>query len=540
MYLDLAEKWQRLVDLTAQVSDVPACLIIKTDTPDQEVPAHDIFVSSNSEGNPYHAGQLVELGAGHDRGSTVENHSGSIVHHAIEAADPAHGITPDDDMIFQIGYPLAWPDGSSFGTFCVLDRRENKTALERRELLAEFARVIEEDLALLIEMDYRKRTETILQETLAGLEQRVEELARIDERKDQFLAMLAHELRNPLGPLRSAAQLMTRLGLEKGKPEGRAAAVVERQVGQLARIVDDLQDVSWIAEGRLQLQIECGDLASIVELAVETSLPRFDARNQLLEVIMPQQAISLEADSARLAQVFGNLLHNASKFSDNGATITFSAGLDGDEAVVKVADNGIGIAGDDFDRVFDMFVQIPAPLHLPNTGVGLGLSYVRNLVNQHSGTVTVHSDGPGKGSEFTVRLPALGRRTAKRKPSVPEVSIKRVLVVDDNVDAADTMAELLVIGGFEAQSVHDGKSVLKLAEEFRPDAILLDLNMPEPNGFDLCKSIRKSPWSRDTIVIAVSGWGHHECVEQSREVGFDRHLVKPVSYEDLLGTLSGV
>ncbi len=540
MYLDLAEKWQRLVDLTAQVSDVPACLIIKTDTPDQEVPAHDIFVSSNSEGNPYHAGQLVELGAGHDRGSTVENHSGSIVHHAIEAADPTHGITPDDDMIFQIGYPLAWPDGSSFGTFCVLDRRENKTALERRELLAEFARVIEEDLALLIEMDYRKRTETILQETLAGLEKRVEELARIDERKDQFLAMLAHELRNPLGPLRSAAQLMTRLGLEKGKPEGRAAAVVERQVGQLARIVDDLQDVSWIAEGRLQLQIECGDLASIVELAVETSLPRFDARNQLLEVIMPQQAISLEADSARLAQVFGNLLHNASKFSDNGATITFSAGLDGDEAVVKVADNGIGIAGDDFDRVFDMFVQIPAPLHLPNTGVGLGLSYVRNLVNQHSGTVTVHSDGPGKGSEFTVRLPALGRRTAKRKPSVPEVSIKRVLVVDDNVDAADTMAELLVIGGFEAQSVHDGKSVLKLAEEFRPDAILLDLNMPEPNGFDLCKSIRKSPWSRDTIVIAVSGWGHHECVEQSREVGFDRHLVKPVSYEDLLGTLSGV
>ena len=382
----------------------------------------------------------------------------------------------------------------------------------------------------------------------------VEALRESDRRKNEFLAMLAHELRNPLAPIRNALQVM-RLAGGDGKVDASACIMMERQVGQMVRLVDDLLDVSRISRGKIDLRKERVELASVLQYAVEAARSVCQSMNHELTVVLPHEPIYLNADPARLAQVVGNLLNNACKFTDKGGRIWLtvereapghpgSQAVAGEVAVIRVRDNGIGIAPDQLPRIFEMFTQIDTSLERSVSGLGIGLTLVKQLVEMHDGTVEAHSGGANQGSEFVVRLPiaASGVRieepSANPKSEVGNSGSRRILVVDDNRDSAVSLAMLLKLTGHETHTAFDGLEAVEAAGTFRPDVVLLDIGLPKLNGYDACRKIREQPWGKGMVLIALTGWGQDEDRRKSLEAGFSGHLVKPVELDILTNLLA--
>jgi PAS domain S-box-containing protein len=359
-----------------------------------------------------------------------------------------------------------------------------------------------------------------------------EALRAADRHKDEFLALLAHELRNPLAPVRNATAV---LRLE-GTPEaGRrwAAEVIERQVGHLTRLVDDLLDVSRIRRGKIRLEKQPVELAAAVAAAVETSRPLIESHRHQLEVRLPPEPLRLEADPIRLAQVLSNLLNNAAKYTPDGGRIRLAVAAEDGSAVIRVTDTGLGIPAEMLGKVFDLFAQVERSLHRAEGGLGLGLALVRRLVEMHGGGVEAHSDGPGKGSEFVVRLPLLRNPIPAQPRPKPDgdgdgPSCRRVLVVDDNRDAAESLAVLLRHAGHEVRTAWDGPAALDLAPGFRPEVVLLDIGLPGMDGYEVARRLRGRPELEHVVLVAVTGYGQDEDRRRSGAAGFAYHLTKPV------------
>jgi PAS domain S-box-containing protein len=374
-----------------------------------------------------------------------------------------------------------------------------------------------------------------LQDTLRDI---AADLAEADRRKDEFLATLSHELRGPLTPLANVLEIWKR----SRDPEQliRARTTMERQLGQIVRLVDDLLDMSRITHDRLELRRGRVQLARIVDDAVDTWRPLAESLSQELTLEVPDEPLPLFADSARLVQVLGNLLSNACKYTNEGGRVSITARRDGTDAVVTVADNGIGIQPDKLATVFDMFTQVGTAPARAQGGLGIGLTLVKRLVEMHGGSVEAQSEGLGRGSQFVVRLPLsaadVDTGPAQRAPP-PKAPCRRVLVVDDNVDSATSLAMLLRLEGHETYTAHDGESAIAAAEQHRPDIVLLDIGLPKVNGHDVCRRLRRQPWANSTLMIAVTGWGQQDDRRESEDAGFDGHLVKPVDYGALVEVL---
>jgi PAS domain S-box-containing protein len=369
-------------------------------------------------------------------------------------------------------------------------------------------------------------------------------LREADRRKDEFLAMLAHELRNPLAPIRTAAEVL-KVCEPVGPGVREAREVIERQVQQLARLVDDLLDVSRITRGKVRLETAAVDLASVVARAVETSRPLVEARRHRLETALPDAPVLVRGDLARLVQVIANLLTNAAKFTDAGGEIRLEVTAEGREAVIRVRDDGIGIPAELLPRIFDLFAQGDRALDRSQGGLGIGLTLVRQLVALHGGRVEARSEGPGKGSELVVRLPL--SETAEGAPGAPAEDGRRaggglrVLVVEDNVDAADMLSLMLRLAGHETRVVHDGASAPDAAVAFLPHVVLCDIGLPGVSGYEVARRLRERPELASTRLVALTGYGQDEDRRRAREAGFDHHFVKPVeprALEALLATLS--
>ena len=389
-----------------------------------------------------------------------------------------------------------------------------------------------------------------------------EALRAADRHKDLFIATLAHELRNPLAPIHNAAMLLRNrhlpraaagAGAADATPDRKAgpdpdslrwAAVIERQVAQMARLLDDLLDVSRVARGRLLLRLERLSLANVLEQAIETSRPLIDAGGHSLEVQLPDEFLELLGDSVRLAQVCANVLNNAAKYMQPGGRIVVRAartGTDGSQLEIRVQDSGIGLAPEHLSSVFEMFGQVDTTPERSQGGMGIGLALARGLVQMHGGSISAHSAGLGQGSEFVVRLPVappLHNAVAPLAGVPATARARRVLVVDDNVDAAQTLALLLAMDGHEVKTAADGIEALACAEVWPPDVALLDLGMPRMNGYDLCRALRARKDGAALLVVAVSGWGQEQDRQRTAAAGFDGHMVKPVRYEQLVALLS--
>jgi PAS domain S-box-containing protein len=375
------------------------------------------------------------------------------------------------------------------------------------------------------------------------LRKRVEALDEADRQKDEFLAMLAHELRNPLAPMRNALHLLKMPDADAPVAQ-HARAIMDRQLSHLVRLVDDLLDVSRIVRGKVELQCELIDLRAVVQRAVETAQPALDAHGHHLQVDLPDEPVWVHADVVRLAQAIGNLLTNAAKYTDSAGRVSLCAGVEADQAVVTVSDTGVGIAPEMLPRVFDLFVQGDRTLERSKGGLGVGLTVVERLVDLHNGRVSAYSAGPGHGSEFTVRLPlaqAPWRHEARRRSEQPAPASqerRRVLVVDDNIDACESMALILELGGYDARCVHDGPSVLQEALEWRPDAIVLDIGLPGMSGYEVARQLRAHEELRGVMLLAMTGYGQQADRKRAHDAGFDRHLTKPVDPELLQDMLA--
>jgi PAS domain S-box-containing protein len=363
-------------------------------------------------------------------------------------------------------------------------------------------------------------------------------LREADHQKDRFIALLAHELRNPLAPLRHALQVM-RLAKDDAEVMTRAREVMERQLGHMVRLIDDLLDISRIGQNKLELRRGRILLADVINSSVETARPVIDAAGHTLTVSLPDTPIHLDGDLTRLSQVFGNLLTNCAKYTERGGTIEVVAEGHAHEVVVSVRDNGIGIPRNALLTIFDMFSQVDRRIEHAAGGLGIGLALVKGLVSMHGGTVTASSDGPGLGSVFTVTLPTLDTPPSPTLNDRPTRSTAvfgprhRVLVVDDNRDGADTMASMLELMGNDTRTAYDGSTAIRLADEFRPHLILIDIGMPDVDGCETTRRIRHEPWGQDVIIVALTGWGHENDRARSREAGCNHHLVKPLDFERL-------
>jgi PAS domain S-box-containing protein len=388
----------------------------------------------------------------------------------------------------------------------------------------------------------RSRLQRLTQEQAASL-------ADLDRRKDEFLAMLSHELRNPLAPILNAA-LLLRLHSNRNRLQGienpilqQSASIIERQVGQLARIVDELLEVSRITTGRIQLHLEPIAVGVVVENALATVHSLIDQRQHELTVSLPTQAIWLHADAARLEQVMVNLLTNAAKYTDQGGHIWLTLQQEGEEAVLRVRDTGVGIAPEILPRVFDVFTQADRSLDRSQGGLGIGLALVQRLVEMHGGTVAA-SSALGHGSEFVVRLPVVSPPEARASPRTetaqPTGPSLRVLVVDDNVDTVTTLAMLVKESGHDVRTAFDGPTVLEAALDYRPNVVLLDIGLPGLNGFEVAKQLRQQPALQNTVLVAMTGYGRESDRQRSKEAGFDHHLVKPGDLVKVLQILATV
>jgi PAS domain S-box-containing protein len=401
-----------------------------------------------------------------------------------------------------------------------------------------------------------RRQATAMNEALVLSSVRQHELAEVTESlsgrlqaavqaRDHFLAVLSHELRNPLASLCNALQLLKLAGKDPLTAES-SRTLMERQLKQMVRLVDDLLDVSRITTGKLELRKERVDLAAVLWGAVESSRPLIDREGHQLTVTLPPEPVLLDADPNRLAQVFLNLLNNAAKYSEPGGHIRLSAVRDGTDVVVSVKDSGIGIPAAQLTRVFEVFVQVDTSWRRVQGGLGVGLSLVKEFVGLHGGQVEAHSDGPGKGSEFVVRLPAAiaaepPKAAAEPTKAAPEKSRgprRRILVVDDNRDAAVSLTMMLRIKGHEVRTVHDGAAAVAAAAEFRPELVLMDLGMPILDGYEAARRIRAQPREDRAFLVALTGWGADDDRRRTHDAGFDRHLVKPVDPDALISMIA--
>lgn len=369
-----------------------------------------------------------------------------------------------------------------------------------------------------------------------------EALAEASRQKDRFLATLAHELRNPLAPLGYAVELLSE---DSPRELEWSRGVIERQVNHLSRLIDDLLDLSRINRDRLEVRRERLAVADVVQAAVEASLPTLNEARQSLDVTGPPEPVFVHGDLVRLTQVLTNLLKNAAKFSAGPGRVGLAISRDGGDVVLSVRDSGIGIPRDELPHVFDMFYQSSASASRTHGGLGIGLYLVRRLVELHGGTVEARSAGAGQGSEFVVRLPALSPRAAGEAAGArgagpaadPTAGATRVLVVDDNKDSADALAKLLRGAGHRVDVQYGGAAAVDAAASFRPDVVLLDLGMPNLDGYEVCRRIREQPWGKPMRLVALTGWGRTEDRERSREYGFDDHLVKPVTLASIKSML---
>jgi PAS domain S-box-containing protein len=368
---------------------------------------------------------------------------------------------------------------------------------------------------------------------VAKRRQAEEALRDADRRKDEFLATLAHELRNPLAPIRNSVALLRGA---KGNPEliQQASEMMERQVGQMVRLVDDLLDVSRIAAGKLHIRKDRVDLAAVVQSAVETSRPRIETHAHQLTISLPAEPIHLEADPARLTQVVANLLDNAAKYTEKGGSIWLTVQRHADLAIVSVRDTGVGIPEDHLPYIFKAFHQVQPALERSGGGLGIGLSLIRGLVELHEGSIEARSEGPGMGSEFTIRLPisepaapALGAPTLNGEQPGPARK-RRILVVDDNRDAAESLVMVLRLMGHELYTAYNGLEGVQAAATFVPEVVLLDIGLPKMNGYEAASHIRAQTWGKNMVLIAVTGYGQEDDKKRALEAGCDHHLTKPV------------
>jgi PAS domain S-box-containing protein len=435
--------------------------------------------------------------------------------------EPYRAVARIADFRSVVSTPLLSAEGALLGTVSTHFRLIHRPSTQELRRL---------DLYLRQACDFiqRCKLEQILQ-------QNEEALRDADRRKDEFLALLAHELRNPLAPIRYTLAANRKPG-RTPEQQKRAEEVIERQVTHMTRLLDDLLDVSRITRSTLELKKSPNELTLVVGSAIETARPILDAKHHALSVDLPKHAVRLEADLVRLAQVFSNLLINAAKYTDPGGQIHLRAAQEGNEVVVAIRDNGIGISADMMPRLFTMFSQAQAALGRAEGGLGIGLSLVRGLVTLHGGRVEARSDGPGKGSEFIVRLP-LGTAPAETPDDAavaedlaPGAGLK-ILIVDDNRDAADACAALLELSGHRVQTAYTGRHALELAETFRPHALLLDIGLPDLDGYQLAMKVRAAPWGRGIVLVAATGWGQDEDRRRAFEAGFDHHLTKPIAAE---------
>jgi PAS domain S-box-containing protein len=442
----------------------------------------------------------------------------------LDSISPDHPVASCEHEVLAPGGGIRWQQWTDRGFFDEHGRIVEYQAVGRD--ITERKRAEEEHRLL----EAQKHVEAALRET--------------DRRKDEFLAMLAHELRNPLAAVTMAVALLRRL--ERPNEEvSWARDLIGRQAGQLTRLVDDLLDLSRITRGKIKVRMAPLDLHSVIAHAVETSLPLMLEREHRFSTDIPPTSLRLRADGARLAQLISNLLNNAARYTDVGGSIHLSARREGSEILLSVSDNGVGISPDMLDRVFDLFTQVERVSEDGQGGLGIGLTLVKRLVELHGGSVEARSAGSGLGSEFIVRLPAL----TDLEP-VPEASFVartfagtthglRILVVDDNADAADAMARMLELKAHEVEVVHDGRSALRAFERVCPDVVLLDLGLPEFDGLQVARALRKRGDKSQVLLVAMTGFGRDEDRRRTAEAGFDHHLVKPVDFAALDAVLAG-
>jgi signal transduction histidine kinase len=402
----------------------------------------------------------------------------------------------------------------------------------------------------IVEADERNRVVATLQQKAAALEAeskqravlevalrgKIDELAEVDRRKDEFLAMLGHELRNPLAPVTTALQIM-RIHENEPNRVARSREIVERQIEHMTRLIDDLLDVSRITRGKIELREQPLLLSSVIERAIESARPLIDERGHRIALDLPAEPVTFLADPARLSQVFANLLNNAAKYTDVGGWISVRARVEAKDLVVGVKDDGPGLTKDLRKHAFDLFMQGPEARARARGGLGIGLTLVRRLVELHGGSVEALSDGPGKGTEFVVRLPLRLPRVADGAQPTAAVAAatprRRILVVDDNVDAAEALGELLRDYGHEVATAHDGSQALDNARLHRPEIILLDISMPVMDGYEVARRIRGELGLGDALLIALTGYGEDRHRRLAREAGFDQHVTKPVDASKL-------
>ncbi|HEX7889196.1 MAG TPA: response regulator [Ramlibacter sp.] len=365
-----------------------------------------------------------------------------------------------------------------------------------------------------------------------------------DRRKNEFLAMLAHELRNPLAPIRNAVHILS--SAEELAPKlAWARDVIGRQADHMARLIDDLLDVSRIVQGKVAVKPEKLQLSTLVERSVEASSPRLGAREQVLDVVLPKENVELDGDAVRLSQVLSNLINNACKFSPPRSRIRLDANYGDGELQIAVKDEGAGIAAEFLPRMFDLFAQADQSLDRSQGGLGIGLTLVKHLVELHGGRVWASSEGLGKGAQVTIALPAhiatQGVAPAPQptqRPSPARIESSRILVVDDLAPSAETLMTLLEMEGFQVRVAHEGQDALRIAREFRPDVVLLDIGLPGMNGFEVAHGLRSQPESKDALLIALTGYGEAESRSRSAQAGFDFHMVKPADVDLLLSMLA--
>jgi signal transduction histidine kinase/ActR/RegA family two-component response regulator len=473
----------------------------------------------------------------------AENHARSVLFHEYKDLDrlPAHWATAIERSLVS-GQPELLPGriggldsepetlvlplrarGRTFGVLCFTREPSNRTFGE-----ADVSVALAVASRAAIAMDNA---------------QLYKDVETADRQKNEFLSMLAHELRNPLAPIRNAVAVLRHQA--DAESVHWAEDIIDRQVSNLVRMVEDLLDVSRITQGKIRLELERLSIAEAVASAVETSRPLIDSRRHHLQVRVPQEPVWITGDQARLAQVLGNLLNNAAKYTPDGGTIWITALREGENAVFRVRDTGIGIPGEMLARVFDLFAQVDNSLDRAQGGLGIGLTLVRRLVELHNGTVEVASAGPNQGSEFTIRIPALvstrAANPARGPAALPAAGRGlRILVVDDNVDAANTLAELLRIKGHEVRVAYEGLSAVEGATSFRPQVAILDLGLPGLNGYEVAQRLEEELLDDAPLLIAVSGYGREEDLRRSSESGFDHHFVKPVEVATLLRVLAEV
>ncbi|MCW1886057.1 PAS domain-containing protein [Luteolibacter flavescens] len=434
----------------------------------------------------------------------------------------AASVDPESAVPYSEEYRVIHPDGSVHWVASKGRANFEGTGASRR--LVSFDGTVSD-------ITERKNAEAEHRKTETALRELAAKLSEADRRKDEFLATLAHELRNPLAPIRTGLEVM-RMSGDKPEVVERLRRMMEQQTTQLVRLIDDLMDMSRITSGKIQLSSGSILLAPVIHSAIDAVQSAIDQAGHRLEIDLPASTPPVTGDPARIAQVVSNLLTNAVRYTNPGGTISLSVAAADGQAVIRVKDNGIGISPDMLEAVFEMFRQTDQVGQRSRGGLGIGLTLVQRLVDLHGGSVQALSDGLGHGSEFVVRLPLCTREDSGEAsiagPEMPPPAPRRILVVDDNLDAAETLSLSLTIGGNEVRTAHDGEDCIAAAAAFLPDIILMDIGMPRMDGYEAAREIRRQPWSTGMVLVALTGWGQESDRDKTRDAGFDHHLVKPV------------